>query len=351
MPLTPFSLAKTAVEACISLPFFLRKNIPSSRQRILMLVAPEYLNFGDLAIAASERSMLAELNYYIVEVPSATHEYWPETVFASIRSDDVLLFTGGGYMGSLWPDFQRYVNEILERFPNNRIIFAPQTVYFGESVQAEHRFIELLGHCADVTFLARDSGTFSWISAYQLPTVRSILVPDAVICGANWSYEGKRSGLLKCFRDDQESVLSSCNTDIAKLVANNLRLQINEASTMIRHVMAPLWMRDVLLSYRLSSFKHAELVITDRLHAMVFAALSNTPVVALDNVSKKVSGAYCWLKDLEYVRVASDYSEVESLAESVYCIPKKARADMLSAWSNEVQTGYKMQFLQAIKDA
>ena len=344
-----FSAAKTAVDAIISLPFFLKKGAKSKHRRILLLLSPEYVNYGDLAIASMERRMLADLEYDVLEVPCCTHEYWPESVVSAVRDDDILMFTGGGYMGSLWPDLQGYVEHMLESCPNNVMVFAPQTVYFGEDSQSEARFISLLGKCRKVLFLARDADTCSWLESFDLPSVSVQLIPDAVICAGNWLYEGKRSGLLKCFRDDHESVLQNEGNVVVEKLSDRLQLPITEASTMVRHVMTPLWMRDSLLSWKLKDFQHAELVITDRLHAMVFSALSGTRVVALDNVSGKVSGAHRWLSGLDYVRVASSIDDVEKLAQEVLQIGDRDRARMLSAWSKNYQSVYSNSFRKAIK--
>lgn len=344
-----FSAAKSAVDAIISLPFFLKKGAKSKHRRILLLLSPEYVNFGDLAIASMERRMLADLEYDVLEVPCCTHEYWPESVVSAVRDDDILMFTGGGYMGFLWPDLQGYVEHMLESCPNNVMVFAPQTVYFGEDSQSEARFISLLGKCRKVLFFARDIGTFSWLDSFDLPSVSVQLIPDAVICAGNWPNEGGRRGLLKCLRDDHESVIQSKADTVIQKLSDRLQLPITETSTVIKHVMAPLWMRDSLLSWKLEDFQHAELVITDRLHAMVFSALSGTRVVALDNVSGKVSGAHRWLSGLDYVRVASSIDDVEKLAQEVLKISDRDRARMLSTWSKNCQTVYSNSFREAIK--
>lgn len=344
-----FSAAKTTVDAIISLPYYLKRGFASKHQRILLLLSPEYVNFGDLAIASMERRMLAELDFDVLEVPCCAHELWPESVISAVRDDDILMFTGGGYMGSLWPDLQGYVERVIEACPNNVIVFAPQTVYYGDDSQSEARFISLLGACRKVLFLARDAGTCSWLESFDLPSVSVRLVPDAVICAGNWLYEGKRSRLLKCFRDDHESVRQTEADAVVEKVADRLRLPVTETSTMVRHVMTPLWMRNTLLGWKLKDFQRAELVITDRLHAMVFSALSGTRVIALDNVSGKVAGAYRWLSGLGYVRVASSIDDIETLAQEVCEYGDGDRARMLSEWMRACQRDYTLSFLNAIK--
>lgn len=51
------------------------------------------------------------------------------------------------------------------------------------------------------------------------------------------------------------------------------------------------------------------MVITDRLHGMIFAAITGTPCIAFDNISKKVSGVYKWIESLEYIKVVNSFEE------------------------------------------
>ena len=69
----------------------------------------------------------------------------------------------------------------------------------------------------------------------------------------------------------------------------------------------------------MSEFASCKLVITDRLHGMIFSAITGTKCFALDNLSKKVSGGYEWVKDLGYITLCKDTDELmELLNEVVY---------------------------------
>ena len=61
--------------------------------------------------------------------------------------------------------------------------------------------------------------------------------------------------------------------------------------------------------------RRAEIVVTDRLHGMIFCALTGVPCIALDNSYRKVSGAYDWLKPLEYIHYIKDVSELDKWIE------------------------------------
>ena len=62
-----------------------------------------------------------------------------------------------------------------------------------------------------------------------------------------------------------------------------------------------------------------ELVITDRLHGMIFCAITGTPCVVINSKSPKVRGCYEWIKHLDYIRFAD---KAEDIAAEYYAIPK-----------------------------
>ena len=68
--------------------------------------------------------------------------------------------------------------------------------------------------------------------------------------------------------------------------------------------------RNKHLNNKLDVFLKAELVITDRLHAMIFSTITHTPCIAYDNLSRKVSGVYEWIKALPYVKIINSDSTV-----------------------------------------
>ena len=52
------------------------------------------------------------------------------------------------------------------------------------------------------------------------------------------------------------------------------------------------------------------MVITDRLHGMLLATITNTPCLAFEKKKKKVSGVYQWIQDLDYIKVLTSYDDI-----------------------------------------
>ena len=65
---------------------------------------------------------------------------------------------------------------------------------------------------------------------------------------------------------------------------------------------------------KLLEISHAKLVITDRLHGMIYSVITGTPVIAMDNISGKVGQAYTqWLVDFNFVKFVSSLEQVKEL--------------------------------------
>ena len=71
--------------------------------------------------------------------------------------------------------------------------------------------------------------------------------------------------------------------------------------------------RKEIVEEKLNQFKKSEIVITDRLHGMIFATITGTPCIALSNYNYKVKGTYEWIKHLEYIKFTEDINEIPNL--------------------------------------
>jgi pyruvyl transferase EpsI len=66
-----------------------------------------------------------------------------------------------------------------------------------------------------------------------------------------------------------------------------------------------------------SEIAGAKIFITDRLHGMIFAALTGTPCIIFHNYNQKIKGVYEWIRELPYIRLINDVSELESNLEQL----------------------------------
>ena len=57
-------------------------------------------------------------------------------------------------------------------------------------------------------------------------------------------------------------------------------------------------------------FSNSRLIITDRLHGMIIAAITKTPCIVLPTFNHKVLWSYEWLKDLNYIQLIKNFEEL-----------------------------------------
>lgn len=64
-------------------------------------------------------------------------------------------------------------------------------------------------------------------------------------------------------------------------------------------------------------FAAAKLIITDRLHGMIFATITGTPCIVFNNIDGKVYEQYKWIKDLDYVVYLENTDNLKSVMKDL----------------------------------
>ncbi|MBD5449296.1 MAG: hypothetical protein HDR28_03900 [Lachnospiraceae bacterium] len=283
----------------------------SDRPRLILLDTPIHGNLGDQAIVLAEKQFL-EKNFPMHDIYEFTQQeyiYCERRIYKSINKDDVILIPGGGFIGTLWQNEEDVFLRILNRFFQNKIVVFPQTVYFEKSEKGmveEEKLKEALQKCRDFTLFCRDFRSYEFVTQkIGMDIKRCKYVPD-IVTSLKYDIELKRKNrVLFCLRNDKEKILDE---KILQPIVDELRrkdYQIIYMDTMIGRRISKR-NREEKVAQKLNEFAQARLVITDRLHGMLFSAITSTPCIAVDNVSRKVSGGYEWIKDLKYIKCVKE---------------------------------------------
>lgn len=144
--------------------------------------------------------------------------------------------------------------------------------------------------------------------AYQNCDV--ILTPDIVLSMDKLDNPYKREGITFCFRRDAEKVLTP---EEEKYIINECKKISDKVfyTDMISERAVTKENRVDIIMEKFKDFQKSELVITDRLHGMVFCAISGTPCIVFGNYNQKVKGTYEWIKDLPYIKYFDNVSDVK----------------------------------------
>lgn len=312
--------------------------------RLFLFQTPTHTNIGDHAIAEAEIQFLKRHfpNYTVIEINQSLQVYFPRFMQGKIDKSDVILLHGGGNLGNEYM-YEEYLRRIvLEAFPQHKIIIFPQTIYYSEDELGRNELAitqRILSHCSSAILIAREKVSFELMKRY-FPAATVLLTPDIVLSMDLRETHLNRSGILMVLRSDAERILT-----------NGFRKKLDETITKYSKSITYSDMhyhkgvsgqagRDEVLGFKFAQFKSAELVITDRLHGMVFAAITGTPCIAFSNYNQKVSGTYEWIKELNYISFVEDMeiSKIRQEAER-----------LLGLKENELSPFPKLNFQEIVK--
>ena len=290
-------------------------SLKNAKSRIILISVPHHGNLGNQVIVLGELVLFRELlpDHEIIELPT-TYFFgrlgemfealkWSEFV----RPDDILFINGGGNVGTLWSNEERVHKEIIRRFPNNKIIILPQSIFFDRINQEAltRESVDIYNAHTDLHLLCRDENSFN-AAAQLFPRVRRYLTPDSAtaLIGILDSKEHfERRGITFILRSDKERVDHS--TLIAGLQnyfkARGITFSIIDT---VVHRVVDERNRDAEVMNLINAIKSSRLVVTDRFHGTILSAITRTPVIAMKSLDTKISSGIKWFADLDYVLYA-----------------------------------------------
>jgi pyruvyl transferase EpsO len=287
--------------------------------RTIYLDYPVHRNVGDLLIWKGAQKLLARNGIK----PIANFEQpLGGRVKDLIGHCRTICMHGGGNFGDLYRRPQNYRERIVEAFPDKRIVIFPQTVHFDDRSELE-RSCRIFRSHNDLHIFLRDQRSYDVLRAQGLANLQ--LSPDTA--HALWPIppEGhtKPDSVLVLRRRDKEGSEfpaldeshASAPFDWNDLTDNALESQIYKFAKGV-HVLDKLlggavfpcatlwnWEAGRLMSKAVKLFSQHEQIITNRLHAMILAALMGKRATIYDNSYGKVSGYFdLWLKDIPGLR-------------------------------------------------
>lgn len=295
---------------------------------------PEHGNLGDHAIALAESRLLEKMGKRYLELTANEIDGFEEKIAKFIPKEKSIFITGGGFFGDLWLNEEYRVHRLLQAFSENKIIAFPQTIFYDLDSIGGRKLLELsqsvYAKHPDFTIFAREKKSFAFLKEY-FPSVHAYFVPDIVLTYQPEFYKKKREGILMCMRSDKEKSIKRADVigienhlykKFGNLLSDSLQQtskekEIRYTDTVVPYTIKPK-KRSAEVNKKLEEFASAKLVITDRLHGMIFAAITGTPCIAFGNSSGKVKGVYEWIKDLEYIKYVEHIEDFEDILEHMH---------------------------------
>ena len=287
--------------------------------RLFLLNIPSHGNLGDHLLSVAEHEFFKDNfpNLQIVPVTSADLYYSIKVALSTVKPNDILCMTGGVFLGSLYDEEERFLT-ILKMFPENKIVVLPQTIYYEKNKKGRKALEKAISYYQahnNLSLVARDQNSYNLLIKVLMKGHENkvAFTPDLALY-LNRPSDNIRKGVLWCLRNDAE-INESNNNIIAELKkqVKSLNLEAEYTDTYVPYSI-PYESERKEVQNKLIQFSHAQLVITDRLHGMIYSVITGTPVIAMDNISGKVEQVYKqWLSDLDYVKFVSTLEQAKEL--------------------------------------
>ena len=297
-------------------------DIQREDHKILLLNTPEHDNIGDHLIAVSEINLIKKLcsERAFFEITDMEYLWYKNRIKQRVSSDDLIIITGGGFMGSLWLyNTEDNIRNVLEEYPENRIVIFPQTVYFENNERGKKEYqksVAIYRKHKNLTICAREKQSYDMLVNMVGSSEKIRLLPDmALFYDAIDFSTSKRDRILYCFRQDKESVLDEQSRQCIVEILNKTDADV--LSTSMHEGVFDKKKRKTQVDKKLYELSTAKLVVTDTLHCMVSAALVGTACIFFDNLSGKVRNVYKWIDNNEYLHYCSDVADFKKIFNEI----------------------------------
>ena len=289
------------------------------KARFFLIGTPDHDNLGDHAIALASKLFLNKYGkvYCVSEL-----RYWKyrKSILKQINPNDIVILQGGGNIGNQYKYIEDIRRDAIKTFKHNKKIIFPQTMYFTDNKPGRAEMAQtkkIYTKAENLTIFAREK--YSYVAMKELFGETVHIVPDIVLSLPPCLNKHKRSGILFCIRSDYESRLSLKDRLYLEDIVSLFDSDIYYTDTCIKEYCDE-DKAQIKISEKLSMFQKTKLVVTDRLHGMVFAALTGTPCLAISNYNKKIEGVYNWIENINNMLFVSDITNREKLYADIRTI-------------------------------
>lgn len=292
--------------------------VQQGSRRVFLFGTVEHMNYGDIAITEAEKQFIIENfpDYKLIEIPERITIKSISKVKRCVADTDIIAFHGGGNMGDIWPAQEVMRQKVYEAFADKLIVSFPQSTGYSREVTL-NQTVASMKKTKNLNVFLRDKKSYEFAKKNFPQNVHSFLVPDIVMSLHTDRNLMQGSEVIAFLRRDKEKL---SQPGIASLI-NNLRK--NAVNVVVSDTVDDVWhvftksSRRTLLEKKLSQVRKGRVIITDRLHGMIFAVITGTPVIVFDNNNHKILNFYrTWLKSVDYVSFAENF-ETNELSQTV----------------------------------
>lgn len=277
-----------------------------------------HTNLGDTLIWNGSKIFIESTGHRCLsETSGAT---WRD---CNVKPGDVIVFNGGGNIGDIWRSAMEFILRLIDKFPENRIIVFPHSVWYSDESLIAEDARRMAAH-PDLHLIARDTYSYDFMlrhfganNVYLAPDM-AFCIPDTMLAEAR-AIRPQADSTLYLRRIDKEFVSDTAVeipeatvSDWPSLTSPTL---IDRIFPHLNSLLGRCGMTRTIdaISHRCVRDRYVKVgslfiagfdnVITTRLHTLILSVLVGRRVQYIDNLSCKLSAyADTWLSDLPTVR-------------------------------------------------
>lgn len=283
----------------------------------LIISTPTYGNLGDEALKFGEIKFVnTYFTNYSLFLLSMEDLYALSAITKLVDKKDIVALHAGGNIGTLYPGIQKAQMNALSFLKDKKTIVFPQTLYFSDTQYGKEELektYKVFSSISKLKVFVRDEYSKKLISKY-FKGISVELVPDiALFLTPKISKKNKRNGALTLLRKDSERTLTTENKDKILSFLEKEYSKIQEGDMHLYYDDLSEEESKKAVEGQLKKVASSEVVITDRLHGMIYCALTNTPCIVVKSQSPKIQGVYQWVKDNDFIVLAENIEEIPNL--------------------------------------
>lgn len=309
------------------------------KKKVLFCLSPDYGNMGDQAIAFAITKFLRDnfKEYEFIEFERDEFYSYAKAIKKIVNEDDIIAIQGGGNMGNLYLREELPRRLILKKIRNCRIISMPTTLSFTEDkkgIAEKNKMQKIYNDSKNLLLIAREEKTFNMMN--DLFTAKAVLTPDIVFYLEDIfePTNERKNDIMTCLRNDKEAYWGSKKDDFLKELRNKYPTLIETDTVLHRNI--DINKRKEELYCIWNKFRDSKVVITDRLHGMIFAFITKTPCIVLRSSDHKIIESYKWIKNINYIKFMDDldFNVIDKEINSLMKIDKFDRTNFRQKYFN-----------------
>lgn len=290
-----------------------KPSIEIKEKNIYFLLSTDYSNLGDHAMSYASLKLLKDTfpEYNLIEITVNDTLKYLQTIKNSIRDSDIIVLKGGGNIGIQYFREELIRRKIIEIFKDTNIFIFPQTVYFPDTRLGRKEFnhtVSIYNSNPHLSTILRDEISYDLV---KNKLNKTYLCPDIVFYLKDLFLNEAKSKTEKhcislCMRDDVEGIYDNDFKERLKSTIAKTYHQPIQVFDTIKPYKIEITDRESELVNVWKQISDSKLVITDRLHAMIFCYLLRIPCIVLKTYNYKLIAQYEWIKNESFIELCED---------------------------------------------